>query len=93
MQCLELAKDVYGGAVLVNVNGWRSIPLYYAIVEELERRGGSAKDIDIYRALRDKYDMSFSEFLKELMKLEMHGVVRVEVLKENLRNIELVVKP
>jgi len=77
----------------LNVNGWRSIPLYYAIVEELERRGGSAKDIDIYHSLRDKYDISFSEFLKELMKLEMHGVIRVEVLKENLRNVELVAKP
>ncbi len=77
----------------MGVNGWRSIPLYYAIVEELERRGGSAKDIDIYRALRDKYDLSFSEFLKELMKLEMHGVIRVEVLKENLRNVELIAKP
>ncbi len=77
----------------MSINGWRSIPLYYAIVEELERRGGSAKDIDIYRALRDKYDLSFSEFLKELMKLEMHGVIRVEVLKENLRNIELIAKP
>jgi len=78
---------------VMGVNGWRSIPLYYAIVEELERRGGSAKDIDIYRALRDKYDLSFSEFLKELMKLEMHGVIRVEVLKENLRNVELIAKP
>ncbi len=77
----------------MGINGWRSIPLYYAIVEELERRGGSAKDIDIYRALRDKYDLSFSEFLKELMKLEMHGVIRVEVLKENLRNVELIAKP
>jgi len=77
----------------MGVNGWRSIPLYYAIVEELERRGGSAKDIDIYRALRDKYDLSFSEFLKELMKLEMHGIIRVEVLKENLRNVELIAKP
>ena len=77
----------------MGVNEWRSIPLYYAIVEELERRGGSAKDIDIYRALRDKYDLSFSEFLKELMKLEMHGVIRVEVLKENLRNVELIAKP
>ena len=77
----------------MGINGWRSIPLYYAIVEELERRGGSAKDIDIYRALRDKYDLSFSEFLKELMKLEMHGIIRVEVLKENLRNVELIAKP
>ncbi|BEP17985.1 hypothetical protein PYJP_13370 [Pyrofollis japonicus] len=77
----------------MGVNGWRSIPLYYAIVEELERRGGTAKDIDLYKALRDKYDVTFMEFLKELMKLEMQGIIHVDVLKENLRNIELVVKP
>jgi hypothetical protein len=77
----------------MSVNGWRSIPLYYAIVEELERRGGTAKDVDLYKALRDKYDVTFMEFLKELMKLEMQGIIHVDVLKENLRNVELVVKP
>jgi len=68
---------------------WRSLPLYYAIVEELERRGGSAKDVDLYKALRSKYDLTFAEFLRELMRLEMQGVVYVSVLKENLRNVEL----
>jgi hypothetical protein len=72
---------------------WRSLPLYYAIVEELERRGGSSKDVDLFNALRDKYDVTFAEFLHELMKLEMNGVVAVSVLKENLRNVELVAKP
>ncbi len=72
---------------------WRSRPLYYAIVDELERRGGSAKDVDLYKALRGKIDITFAEFLRELMRLEMHGVVYVSVLKENLRNIELVRRP
>ncbi len=68
---------------------WRNLPLYYAIVEELERRGGSAKDVDLYKALRSKFDITFAEFLRELMRLEMQGVVYVSVLKENLRNVEL----
>ncbi|ABM81192.1 hypothetical protein [Hyperthermus butylicus] len=71
---------------------WRSIPLYYAIVEELERRGGNAKDIELYRAIRDKFDVTFSEFLRALMKLEMQGIIYVNVLKENLRNVELIAK-
>ncbi|RUM47943.1 MAG: hypothetical protein DSY37_00940 [Hyperthermus sp.] len=72
---------------------WRTTPLYYAIVEELERRGGSAKDIEVYRALREKYlTLSFSDFLHELMKLEMQGVIYVSVIKEDLRNIELLAR-
>jgi len=72
---------------------WRSIPLHYAIIEELERRGGSAKDIELYRALRSRVDVTFPEFLHALMKLEMQGLVYVSVLRENLRNIELLRKP
>ena len=71
---------------------WRSIPLYYVIVEELERRGGSAKDIELYKAIRDRIDVTYAEFLKALMKLEMQGIIYVNVLKENLRNVELIVK-
>jgi hypothetical protein len=74
---------------LVIEDTWRSVPLYYAIVDELERRGGSAKDIDLYKAIRSKYDVTFAEFLRELMRLEMQGIVYVSVLKENLRNVEL----
>jgi len=72
---------------------WRSVPLYYAIVDELERRGGTAKDTDLYRVLRSKLDVTYAEFLRELMKLEMQGVVYVSVLKENMRNVELVKRP
>ena len=72
---------------------WRNVPIYYAIVDELERRGGNAKDIDIYKAIKSKYDVTFAEFLRELMRLEMHGIIYVSILKENLRNIELLRKP
>ncbi|KSW11518.1 hypothetical protein CF15_01360 [Pyrodictium occultum] len=72
---------------------WRSLPLHYAIIEELERKGGSAKDVDLYKALRDKMDITFAELLHALMKLEMQGIVYVSVLKENLRNVELLRKP
>ena len=80
---------------MVSVDTWRSLPLYYAIVEELERRGGSAKDVDLYKVLREKYggSLSYSEFLHELMKLEMQGIIYVSVLKENLRNVELLRSP
>lgn len=72
---------------------WRSVPLYYAIIEELERRGGTARDDELFRALRERFDITYAEFLHELMKLEMQGIVYVSVLKENLRNVELLKKP
>lgn len=73
---------------------WRRTPLYYAIIEELERKGGSAKDIDLFKALRERYrDLSYSDFLKELMKLEIQGLIYVSTLKENLRNVELLKSP
>ena len=72
---------------------WRSIPLYYAIVEELERRGGTALDIELYREIKERFDVTFAEFLKALMVLEMQDIVRVEVLKEDLRNVRLIRRP
>ena len=72
---------------------WRNVPLYYAIVEELERRGGTALDVEIYRSIRERFEVTFAEFLKALMILEMQDVVRVEVLREDLRNVQLVKRP
>ena len=73
---------------------WRKLPLYYVIIEALERRGGRAVDEELYKDIVDqRYDITFSEFLHELMKLEMQGLVRVNVLKEDKRNVELVRSP
>ena len=72
---------------------WRNLPLYYLIVEELERRGGSARDDELYKAIKEKMDVSFSEFLKALMVLEMQGIIYVSVIKEDLRNVELLRSP
>ena len=93
MDFICLNKIFYLGAIKLS-NPWRRTPLYYAIIEELERRGGSTKDIDLFKALRERYkDLSYSDFLKELMKLEMQGLIHVSTLKENLRNIELLKSP
>ena len=72
---------------------WRKVPLYYAIIDELERRGGVEKDVNLYRALRSKYPVTFAEFLQELMKLEMQGIIYVAILKEDLRNVKLLRRP
>ncbi len=78
---------------MVEEETWRRVPLYYAIVEELERRGGRARDDELYKALRERMSITFAEFLKALMKLEMQGIVYVSVIREGLRNVELIAKP
>ena len=73
---------------------WRKVPLYYAIIDILERKGGNAKDIEIYRTLREEYyDVTYSEFLKALMILEMQDIVYVEMIREDLRTVKLLRKP
>ncbi len=73
---------------------WRSIPLYYAIIDELERRGGSAKDVELYASLRERFqNITFSDFLKALMVLEMQDIIHVTMIRDDLRNIELLRKP
>ena len=70
-------------------NVWRFRPLHLEILRILESRGGLVKDKELYDALRRTYDLSFSQFLKTLLTLEIQGLVLVRQLKENVRIIEL----
>ncbi len=71
------------------------LPLATVIVMELERRRGTAKDRDLYEAVKQilssfNSDISFSQFNKALMALELQGVIRVEPLRKNVRMVYLV---
>ena len=71
---------------------WRNLPLEYLILEELERRGGRARDAELYEAISGQTNVTFSELLKALMKLEMQGLIEVVVVKEDVREVRLVKK-
>ena len=71
---------------------WRNLPLEYLILEELERRGGRAKDSELYEAVSRRTSVTFIELLKALMKLEMQGLVEVIVIKEDIREVRLAKK-
>ncbi|RLE78842.1 MAG: hypothetical protein DRJ51_06555 [Thermoprotei archaeon] len=62
------------------------------ILEELERHGGAARDLEIYRVLRKRYDISTKEFYKALMILELRGLIYVETIKKNERLVQLLMK-
>lgn len=74
------------------VETWRSRTIYNMIVDALHRRGGTAKDKDIYELIRSEFDLSYMEFLKALMVLELRGFIKVSLLKDDIRWIELLAK-
>ncbi len=70
---------------------WGALPLHTAVVEFLEKRQGVSTDADLLKALKEYYeDLSFREFNKTLMRLEVEGIIRVFTLTKNLKRIEMV---
>jgi len=48
------------------------------------------KDKDLFEVLKKKYDITYSEFLRYLMILEVRGFITVSMPKEDVRVISLV---
>ncbi len=60
-----------------------------SIVEILEKKGPMT-DIDLLKQLKsDLGDVSFRELNRELMKLELAGILRVSRLTKGKRQVEL----
>ncbi len=61
-----------------------------SIVEVLEKKG-SMTDIDLLKELRSNLgEVSFRELNRELMKLELAGILRVSRLTKGKRQVELI---
>ena len=68
---------------------WSPRPLSLAIVETLERKG-SMTDVELQKELKEGFgDISFRELNRDLLKLEVQGMVRVSRLMKNKRQVEL----
>ena len=64
-----------------------------AIVEILEKKG-SMSDIDLQKEVQSNFgEVSFRELNRELMKLELAGVLWVSRLMKSKRLVELTGKP
>jgi Fe2+ or Zn2+ uptake regulation protein len=71
---------------------WRAHPLSVVIVELLQRKGAST-DIELYDMVKEAYgDLGFSALNKELMRLEIKGLVHVSALTKGKRRVELLKK-
>lgn len=71
---------------------WYGTPIYNRILELLEERGTIIKDRELYEALREEADISYADFLKALLDLEIRGLIRVQQVSEGLRIVEMVKK-
>ena len=64
-----------------------------AIVEILEKKG-SMSDVDLQKEVKSNFEeVSFRELNRELMKLELAGVLWVSRLMKGKRLVELTGKP
>lgn len=63
------------------------------IVEVLEKKGPMT-DIDLLKELRSNFgEVSFRELNRELMKLELAGILWVSRLTKGKRQVELIRRP
>ncbi|MCW4053083.1 MAG: hypothetical protein NWE78_07750 [Candidatus Bathyarchaeota archaeon] len=73
----------------MNVKTWKPHPLHTVIVELLQRKG-PATDTDLLSMIKEVYsDLSFSVYNKELMRLEIEGLIHVSALTKGKRRVEL----
>jgi hypothetical protein len=59
------------------------------ILNLLSINGDTMKDKDLFEVLRKKYDITYSEFLRYLMILEVRGFITVSMPKEDVRVISI----
>jgi len=70
---------------------WRPYPLHLAIIEGLEKKGGSLTVAELHDFLTESYgDVGFGNLNKELLRLEIHGRVHVSTLMKGKRRVELI---
>ena len=69
---------------------WRPYPLHLAILEGLEKKGGSLTDSELYDFLVESFgDVGFNDLNRELLRLEIQGRVHVSTLTKGKRRVEL----
>jgi hypothetical protein len=70
------------------IKTWKPYPLSTVIVELLQRKGPTT-DAELYDMVREvQGDLGFNTFNKELLRLEIRGVVHVSALARGKRRVE-----
>jgi len=70
---------------------WMPYPLHLAILEGLEKKGGSMSDDELYDFLVESFgDIGFRNLNRELLRLEIQGKIHVSTLTKGKRRVELI---
>jgi len=59
------------------------------IIEELLRHKGVMTDTELFNNIYRVYEISTSDFNKELMNLEIEGIIHVSPMTKNKRKVEV----
>ena len=74
------------------IKTWKPYPLSTVIVELLKRKGPTT-DAELYDMVREvQGDLGFNTFNKELLRLEIRGVVHVSALARGKRRVEPLIR-
>ncbi|MEM3923566.1 MAG: hypothetical protein QXZ48_04645 [Zestosphaera sp.] len=61
----------------------------FKLLEIAVKNGCMIREDQLYTELRSEFGISYSEFVRLLMLLEMRGLIRVRLAKGNIKNILL----
>lgn len=61
----------------------------FKLLEIAVKNGCLIREDQLYTELRSEFGISYSEFIRLLMLLEMRGLIRVVLAKGNIKNILL----
>ena len=68
---------------------WKTYPLRTVIVELLQRKG-TTTDTELFNMVKEVHgELGFNVLNKELMRLEIGGVINVSALTRGKRRVEL----
>lgn len=75
--------------LLISTKTWKPHPLSTVIIEILGKKG-AITDAELYKLVKEiRSDLCFSILNKELLRLEIKGLVRVSSLTKAKRRVEL----
>lgn len=73
----------------MTIRTWKPYPLQTVVVELLQRKGATT-DTELYNMVKEIHgDLGFNVLNKELMRLEIKGVIKVSALARGKRRVEL----
>ena len=72
------------------VKTWKTRPVYFVVLEILEKKGDMVDD-DLFNQLKDEFeDLGYKDFNNVLLRLEISGKIRTTSMSRGKRRVELI---